>query len=36
VVAREVEQLTLADLDTAAAGSVRPRPGVTPFRWEPS
>jgi UDP-N-acetylglucosamine--N-acetylmuramyl-(pentapeptide) pyrophosphoryl-undecaprenol N-acetylglucosamine transferase len=32
VVAREVEELTLADLETAAAWSVRSVPGVAPFR----
>jgi UDP-N-acetylglucosamine--N-acetylmuramyl-(pentapeptide) pyrophosphoryl-undecaprenol N-acetylglucosamine transferase len=32
VVAREAEELTLADLHTAAAWSVRANPGVTPFR----
>jgi UDP-N-acetylglucosamine transferase subunit ALG13 len=36
VVAREVEQITLADLDTAAAWSVRSRPGVAPFLLERS
>ncbi|AGL19987.1 glycosyltransferase [Actinoplanes sp. N902-109] len=32
VVAREVEELTLADLHTAAGWTVRATPGVTPFR----
>ncbi|MEV4702330.1 glycosyltransferase [Actinoplanes sp. NPDC049316] len=32
VVAREVEELTLADLETAAAWAVRSVPGVAPFR----
>ncbi|UQU66623.1 hypothetical protein COUCH_10295 [Couchioplanes caeruleus] len=32
VVAREVEELTLADLQTAAAWSVRSVPGAAPFR----
>lgn len=36
VVAREVEDLTLADLETAAAWSVRAAPGVAPFRLAPS
>ncbi|MEV4636840.1 glycosyltransferase [Actinoplanes sp. NPDC049548] len=36
VVAREVEELTLADLETAAAWSVRAAPGVPPFRLAPS
>jgi UDP-N-acetylglucosamine transferase subunit ALG13 len=36
VVAREADELTLADLDTAAAWSVRARPGVAPFRLDPA
>ena len=36
VVAREAGELTLADLDTAAAWSVRARPGVAPFRLDPT
>lgn len=31
VVAREADEVTFADLETAAAWSVRSRPGVTPF-----
>jgi UDP-N-acetylglucosamine transferase subunit ALG13 len=36
VVAREAGELTLGDLDTAAAWSVRARPGVAPFRLDPA
>jgi UDP-N-acetylglucosamine transferase subunit ALG13 len=36
VVAREVEELTHADLETAAAWCVRASPGVAPFRWSSS
>jgi UDP-N-acetylglucosamine--N-acetylmuramyl-(pentapeptide) pyrophosphoryl-undecaprenol N-acetylglucosamine transferase len=34
VVAREAGELTLADLDTAAAWTVRAKPGVAPFRLD--
>ncbi|GGQ55957.1 glycosyl transferase [Couchioplanes caeruleus subsp. azureus] len=35
VVAREAQNVTLADLETAAAWSVRAAPGVAPFRLAP-
>lgn len=34
VVAREVDEITLADLERAAAWRVRPRSGVPAFRWD--
>ena len=36
VVAREAQEVSLADLETAAAWSVRATPGVAPFRLAPS